>query len=262
MTERQARTGGKVYFIGAGPGAVDLITLRGRRLIDNADCIIYAGSLVNPELFVDCRVPLHDSAGLHLDEIIGLMAAVVEQGGTVARVHTGDPSLYGAIKEQMVRLEQRGIAWEVVPGVSSAFAAAAALGAELTQPEVTQSVIITRREGRTPVPDREHLSRLAASGATMMIFLSVGMIEDVVADLLAGGYSPQTPVAVVMKASWPDQRTVTGTLADIGGAVRRAGITKTAMICVGEVFGSSQPPAQSRLYDQSFSHACRTQGGA
>jgi precorrin-4/cobalt-precorrin-4 C11-methyltransferase len=193
MAERHTRIGGRVYFIGAGPGAVDLITLRGRRLIDNADCIIYAGSLVNPELFVGCRVPLHDSAGLHLDEMIELMTAVVEQGGTVARVHTGDPSLYGAIKEQMVRLEHRGIAYEVVPGVSSAFAAAAALGAELTLPEVTQSVIITRKEGRTPVPDREHLSRLAASGSTMMIFLSVGMIDDVVADLLAGGYSTADP---------------------------------------------------------------------
>ena len=260
MTERQSRTDGKVYFIGAGPGAVDLITVRGRRLIDTADCIIYAGSLVNPVLFSGCRVPLHDSAALHLEEIIEIMAAVVEQGGTVARVHTGDPALYGAIGEQMARLEQRGIAYEVVPGVSSAFAAAAALGVELTLPEVTQSVIITRREGRTPVPERESLTRLAASGSTMMIFLSVGMIEGVVADLLAGGYSHTTPVAVVMKASWPDQRVVTGTLADIGAAVQVAGIAKTAMICVGEVFSSSQPSVRSRLYDPEFSHGGRPDG--
>ncbi len=261
MTEKQSKPDGKVYFIGAGPGAVDLITVRGRRLIDAADCIIYAGSLVNPELFKGCRVPLHDSAALHLDEMIEIMAAVVNQGGSVARVHTGDPSLYGAIAEQIARLEQRGIAYEVVPGVSSAFAAAAALGVELTLPEVTQSVIITRREGRTPVPERESLHRLGEAGATMMIFLSVAMIEGVVADLLAGGYPIDTPVAVVMRASWPDQKVVTGTLADIAATVQSAGIAKTAIICVGKVFGSKQPPARSRLYDPDFSHGCRPGGG-
>ncbi|MBT8354421.1 MAG: cobalt-precorrin-4/precorrin-4 C(11)-methyltransferase, partial [Desulfofustis sp.] len=178
---------GKVFFIGAGPGAPDLITVRGAELIKSADCIIYAGSLVNVRLFDHCNAPLHDSSFLHLDEIVELMVTTCENGGNVARVHTGDPSLYGAIKEQMLKLDEHNIAWEIVPGVTSAFGAAAALGVELTLPEVTQSLIITRRGGRTPVPELEALSELAAHQATLMIYLSVSMIEDVVTELIQGG---------------------------------------------------------------------------
>ena len=248
---------GKVFFIGAGPGDPELLTIRGKKIIDAADCIIYAGSLVNRALFTDSSCPLYDSATMHLDEIIGIMKETTGKGGIVARVHTGDPSLFGAIREQMVRLDGCRIAYEIVPGVSSAFAAAAALGVELTLPEVTQSVIITRRGGRTPVPEKEHLSLLARHHTTMMIFLSVGMIADVVRELLAGGLSEDTPVAVVMKASWPDEKKVIGTLADIERKVSREGIAKTAMICVGRVFDKTLPVAESRLYDKSFSHQMR-----
>ncbi len=248
---------GKVFFIGAGPGDPELLTIRGKKIIDSADCIIYAGSLVNKDLFADSTCPLYDSAGMHLDEIVDLMIETARTGGIVARVHTGDPSLFGAIREQMVRLDACHIVYDIVPGVSSAFAAAAALGVELTLPDVTQSVIITRRGGRTPVPDKEHLSLLAGHETTMMIFLSVGMIDDVVKDLLDGGLSEETPVAVVMKASWPDEKKVTGTLADIGSKVSREGIGKTAMICVGRVFDKTLPVAESRLYDKSFSHQMR-----
>ncbi len=249
---------GKVYFIGAGPGAVDLVTVRGRRLIDAADCIIYAGSLVNKDLFTGCTAPLHDSSGLTLDEVIALMAAATEKGGLVARVHTGDPALYGAIGEQMARLDELNIAYEIVPGVSSAFAAAAALGVEFTLPEVTQSVIFTRRGGRTAVPPAESLTGLAAHGATMVIFLSVGMIDAVVAELLEGGYDPDTPVAVVMKASWPEQRQIRGTLRTIAAQVEEAGITRTALICVGQAFAEKVTAAPSRLYARDFSHGYRS----
>ncbi len=251
------RPTGMVFFIGAGPGAPDLITIRGKAVIERADCIIYAGSLVNPALFAHCRVPCHDSSGLHLEEIIELMRATVVRGGTVARVHTGDPSLYGAIREQMAGLRRYNIRYEVVPGVSSAFAAAAALGVELTLPEVTQSVIFTRREGRTPVPEPERLQHLAAHGATMMIFLSVGMIEQVVEELLAGGYRADTPAAVVARASWPDERLLRGTLGALVDMVHQAGITKTALICVGNVFQDTVLEASSKLYDQAFAHEYR-----
>ncbi len=248
---------GKVFFIGAGPGAPDLITLRGKKIIDKADCIIYAGSLVNNELFAGCHAEIYDSSTLNLDEIIELIKESVYAGGTVARVHTGDPSLYGATMEQMARLESLNIEFEMIPGVSSAFGAAAALGAELTLPEITQTVIITRKGGRTPVPENESLERLASHRATMMIFLSVGMISGVVDDLLAGGYELTTPVSVVQRASWPDQRIVAGTLGDIAERVEREGIKKTAMICVGTVFGKSPLQAESKLYDKHFSHGTR-----
>ncbi len=248
---------GKVYFIGAGPGATDLITLRGKNIIDRADCIIYAGSLVNPDLFTMSQADLYDSSGLNLDEIIELIKACVVQGGVVARVHTGDPSLYGATREQMVRLDSLNIDFEMIPGVSSAFGAAAALGAELTLPELTQTVIITRKAGRTPVPDTERLDLLASHGSTMMIFLSVGMIDGVVEDLLKGAYTSTTPVSVVQRATWPDEKIISGTLGTIAERVRREGINKTAMICVGPAFGKSALLAESKLYDKHFSHGTR-----
>jgi len=251
----------KVYFIGAGPGAPDLITLRGKRIIDRADVIIYAGSLVNKKLFVGCRAKLYDSSGLNLEEIIEIIKDGVGAGQMVARVHTGDPSLFGATMEQMTRLDLLNIAYEMIPGVSSAFGAAAALCSELTLPEITQTVIFTRKGGRTPVPDTERLDRLASHGATMMIFLSVGMISGVVADLLSGGYTSDTPVSVVQRASWPDQKIISGTLEDIAERVETAAIEKTAMICVGTVFGKSPLQAESKLYDKHFSHGTRKSTG-
>uniref|UniRef100_UPI004055DA5F precorrin-4 C(11)-methyltransferase n=1 Tax=Candidatus Electronema sp. TaxID=2698783 RepID=UPI004055DA5F len=245
-----------VVFLGAGPGDPELLTLKGRRLLDEADVIVYAGSLVNPALLTGVQAEIHDSAGMTLDEVLAVLVAAQRAGKKAVRLHTGDPSLYGAIREQMQRLDREGIGYEVVPGVSSAFAAAAALKAELTVPEGTQTVIFTRISGRTPVPERESLRRLAAIRASMCIFLSAGMMEQVAAELMAGGCPPETPAAVVEKASWPEQRIVRGTLADIAEKVQAAGIRKTAMIVVGQAL-SDEPAAVSRLYDAGFSHGRR-----
>lgn len=250
-----------VHFVGAGPGAADLITVRGARLLAAAEVVVYAGSLVDFEL-VRTYAPqaeIHDSAGLTLAETTALLAAAVTAGKRTVRLHTGDPSLYGAIQEQMVELDRLGIAYEVVPGVTSAFAAVAALRQELTLPEVSQTVVITRLAGRTPVPEREQLHRIAQLGATLAIYLSVGMIEDVIAQLLQGAYTPATPAAVVAKASWPDQQVVEGTLADIAAKVRAAGIDRQAVILVGDVFRARQEglAAVSKLYDGTFAHGYR-----
>lgn len=246
----------KIWFVGAGPGDPELLTLKGRRLLDGAELVVYAGSLVNPALLAGIRAECHDSAGLTLAEIMALMIPACRAGKQVVRLHTGDPAMYGAVREQMQWLARERIACEVVPGVSSAFAAAAAVQAELTVPEMTQTVILTRQEGRTPVPERESLQRLAAIGASMCIFLSVGLMDSVVADLLAGGvYTHATPVAVVARASWPDERILRGTLGDIAEKVAAAGISKTAMILVGPALGSAE--TASRLYAADFSHGCR-----
>lgn len=247
----------RVSFVGAGPGDPDLITVRGRRLLDEADVVVYAGSLVPASLVKDLAAEVHNSASLDLNEIITLMVDAWQQGKKVVRLHTGDPSIYGAIQEQMAELDKLAIPYRIVPGVSSAMAAAAALGVELTQPEVSQTVIITRRTGRTPVPEKEALRLLAGHQTTMMIFLSIGMIEKVVAELLSGGYGPSTPVAVVEKASWPEEHIVRGTLSTIVSQVQEAAIRKTAVICVGEVFGYHELKAVSKLYDRSFSHGRR-----
>ncbi len=246
-----------VHFVGAGPGDPELITVKGRRLLREADLVVYAGSLVPRALLEGLSAAVHDSAPLHLDEIITLMADAWREGKKVVRLHTGDPAIYGAIREQMEALDQEAIPYEVVPGVSSATAVAAALKAELTLPEVSQTVIITRRAGRTPVPRGQELPGLARHQATMLILLSVGMIEAVVADLREGGYPPETPVAVVEKVSWPEERVLTGTLADIAAKVQTAGITKTAIIAVGEAFGRGELAAVSKLYDKGFGHGCR-----
>ena len=245
-----------VFFVGAGPGDPELITLKGRCLLDAADLVVYAGSLVNPALLNGIRAQCHDSAGLDLAAIMRLLIDGHRQGLRVARLHTGDPALYGAIREQMQWLDREGIPYEVVPGVSSAFAAAAALRRELTVPEVTQTVILTRQAGRTPVPERESLRRLAAVQASMCIFLSVGLIERVIEDLQAGGYPVTTPVAVVERASWPDEQIVRGSLADIADRVHQAGIRKTAMIVVGPALVEDSQIA-SKLYDAGFSHEYR-----
>ncbi len=245
-----------VYFLGAGPGDPELITLKGRRLLDEADVIVYAGSLVNPVLLDGVKADVHDSAGMDLDAILDVIISAVKAGKKVVRLHTGDPAIFGAIREQMQRLDRDKIAYEVVPGVSSALASAAALKAELTVPEVTQTVIFTRQAGRTPVPERESLHNLAAIQATMCIFLSVSMIEKVVTELTSGGYPADTPVAVVEKASWPDQQIVRGILADIAEKIKNSEIRKTAMILVGRAL-ADDVTAASKLYDAGFSHEYR-----
>ena len=246
-----------IAFVGAGPGDPDLITVKGRKLLENADLVVFAGSLVPKALVHGLQAETVSSAGMNLEQIIELMADRWRQGKKIVRLHTGDPSLYGAIKEQMMKLRELGIDHTVIPGVSSAFAAAAALQAELTLPEVSQTVIICRRAGRTPVPEKENLRSLAVHQASMLIFLSVGMISEVVDDLLAGGYPPSTPVAVVEKASRPEEKTVRAALCEIAAETQRENISKTAIIAVGEVFRESDPEHLSRLYDKNFSHGCR-----
>lgn len=246
-----------IYFIGAGPGDPELLTIKAGRLIQAADVIIFAGSLVNPAVLSGHRpgARIYDSAGMSLDEVMAVMLQAEADGLTTARVHTGDPSIYGAIREQIDRLEARGIAYEVVPGVSSFVAAAAAIGREYTLPGVSQTVILTRRAGRTPVPDGQDIVSLAAHGATMVIFLSVDQIDRLAADLTAGGYRPDTPVAVVSRASWPDEQIVRSDLKGIAGRVQAAGITRQALVLVGDFLGDAYE--LSCLYDRTFTHGYR-----
>jgi precorrin-4/cobalt-precorrin-4 C11-methyltransferase len=251
----------KVHFVGAGPGDVELITVKGARLLSEADVVVYTGSLVDLEL-VKRYAPnasFYDSASMNLEETSAALAEAVVAGQRAVRLHTGDPSIYGAIQEQMAELDRLGIGYEVVPGVTSAFAAAAALKQELTLPSVTQTVIITRLAGRTPVPEREKLSEIARIGATMVIYLSVGMIDEVVTELLQGAYTPATSVAVIARASWKDEQIIEGTLTDIAEKVKSAGIGKQALIIVGDVLKARKEgvPEFSKLYDKNFSHGCR-----
>ena len=246
-----------VYFIGAGPGDPELITVKGARLLAEAQLVLYAGSLVNKDILVHASssATLVDSAGLDLEEMVAMMVAAVRDGQRVVRLHTGDPALYGAIQEQMDALRLQGIDSVMVPGVSSYAAAAAAVGRELTMPEVSQTVVITRLAGRTPVPEKESLGSLAAHRASMCIFLSVGMMERVAGELMAA-YPAETPVAVVEKASWPEERVIRGTLSTIAEKVKEAGVTKTAMILVGDFLRADAMQA-SRLYAADFSHEYR-----
>ncbi|MBT9139879.1 MAG: Cobalt-precorrin-4 C(11)-methyltransferase [Dehalococcoidia bacterium] len=246
-----------VWFVGAGPGDPELITLKGARLLQEAELVVYAGSLVNKTILLHAgpAARLIDSAGLALDELVGMMAEAAVKGQQVVRLHTGDPALFGAIQEQMDALGQLGIKSTMVPGVSSYAAAAAAVGRELTMPEISQTVIITRMGGRTPVPEKENLRSLAAHQAAMCIFLSVGMMEQVAAELLSA-YPPETPVAVVEKASWPEERVIQGTLGEIAQKVKAAGVIKTAMILVGD-FLAEEKSRKSRLYAADFSHGFR-----
>lgn len=241
-----------VSFVGAGSGAADLITLRGARLLEKADVIIYAGSLVNPELLNYARpgCTIHNSAHMTLEQVIAVMEQAEAKGLFTVRLHTGDPSLYGAIREQMDELDRRGIAYEVVPGVSSFCGAAAALKAEYTLPEVSQTVIITRMEGRTPVPPSEALSSLAQHGSTMVLFLSTGLLPQLTEELLKGKYSPDTPAALVYKATWPDEKVFRCTLGTLAQTAAENNITKTALVCVGDFLGTDY--ARSKLYDPGF----------
>lgn len=249
---------GKVVFIGAGPGDVELLTIKGYKIIEKADIIIYAGSLVNPKILEYNRnnAEIYNSASMDLNETTNVIKEGCNKGKLVARVHTGDPSIYGAIAEQIRELKKLNIKYEVIPGVSSVFGSAAALEAELTLPEVSQTVIITRPEGRTPKPKDESISSLSKHHATMCIFLGVGMIEKVVEDLLVG-YEENTPIAVVKKATWPDQEIVRGTLSDIVDKVHEANFTKTSMIIVGDALDTSQDFNPSKLYDENFKHEYR-----
>ena len=242
-----------IHFVGAGCGAPDLITLRGKKHIESADVIIYAGSLVNRELleYVKKDCALYDSAKMTLEEIISVISDAEAKGLTTVRLHTGDPSLYGAIGEQMVELDRLGIKYDITPGVSAFSGAAASLKAEYTLPDVSQTVIITRAAGRTDVPDSESLRSLAAHGATMVLFLSTGLLDKVTADLIAGGYSPDTPAAIVYKASWKDEKVCRCTVGTLKQSADENGITKTALVAVGCFLKGSL--SRSKLYDPSFS---------
>lgn len=246
-----------LYFVGAGPGAPDLITLRGKNLLEQADVIIYAGSLVNPALLdyakQDCRV--YNSAEMTLDEVIAAITKAHSQGKTIVRLHTGDPCLYGAIREQMDRLTALGIPYESCPGVSSFCGAAAALQAEYTLPGISQSVIITRMAGRTPVPAKESIASFAAHGATMVIFLSTSLLEELSRELIQGGYRQDTPAAIVYKATWPEELVLRGTVGTLAAMASAHGITNTALILVGEFLGNDYE--LSRLYAADFTTGFR-----
>ena len=248
----------KVYFIGAGPGDPELITLKGRRLLDAADVVIYAGSLVNPALLNNIKAAIHNSAGMTLGETVGIMEKAAREGKTTVRLHTGDTSFYSAISEQIERLRELNIEYEVIPGVSSAMAGTAVLGQELTIPEISQTVIFTRLGGKTPVPDNEKLSELAKHKSTMVIFLSVGMIEKVRKELLEG-YPEDTPVVIIERASWPEQKVARGVLKYLAELAKDAGIKKTALIYVGEALRASETSLnkESRLYHKDFKHEHR-----
>lgn len=247
----------KVTFVGAGPGDVELITLKGYKALQKADMVIYAGSLINKEILNYCKkeCEIHNSAHLDLTEIIGLMKRGVDAGMKVVRLHTGDFSIYGSIREQVEELKKENISFECIPGVSSFLGAASSLGTEYTVPEVSQSVIITRLAGRTPVPEKEQLRLLAQHQTSMVIFLSIQNIQGVVDELKAGGYSNDTPVAVVYKATWPDEVQILATLDTMAEKVQEAGINKTALIMVGDFLGEEF--YYSKLYDREFSHEYR-----
>lgn len=241
-----------VHFVGAGSGAVDLITVRGARLLQEADVIIYAGSLVNPELLKYARAgcEIHDSAKMTLEQVIDVIKTAEAAGKTTVRLHTGDSSIYGAVREQFDELEKLGIEYDVCPGVSAFCGAAAALRAEYTLPDVSQSVIITRAAGRTPVPDRESIRAFAQHRATMVLFLTTSLADDAQRQLIEGGYPAETPAAIVYKATWPDQRIYRCTVGTLGDTVRENGLTKTSLIVVGGFLGDNYD--RSKLYDPGF----------
>lgn len=247
-----------VHFVGAGSGAADLITVRGAKLLAEADVIVYAGSLVNPELLQYARegAEIHNSAEMTLEEVMAVIRAAEAEGKTTVRLHTGDSSIYGAVREQFDLLEAAGIAYDVCPGVSSFCGAAAALKAEYTLPGVSQTVIISRTAGRTPVPERESIRSLAAHGATMILFLSMGVIEKLQAELLEGGVAPDMPAAIVYKATWPDERIYRCTVGTLAATASGNNVTKTALVIVGGFLG--YPYDRSKLYSPEFSTEFRS----
>ena len=248
----------KVIFIGAGPGDPELITLKGKKFLEKADVVIYAGSLLNPEIlkYAKPSAELYDSAKMSREEVFKVMAKAVREGKLVARVHDGDPSFYGAIQEQMDFLKKENIEYLNIPGVSCLQGSAASLQRELTLPNISQTVIVTRPKGRTPVPESESIRELAKHQATMVIFLGTPQLANVVAELEKGGYPKDTPAAVVYKATWPEQKIVRGTLQDIVGKAADAGIKETALIFVGKVL-NPEGCDYSKLYDPEFTTCFR-----
>ena len=247
-----------VHIVGAGPGDPELITVKGKKYLEEADVVIYAGSLVNPELLSYCKdgADIHDSASMTLDEVLKAIEQAEAEGKMTVRLHTGDPAIYGAIQEQMDAFKARNIEYDVVPGVSSFLATAAALKQEYTLPGVSQTVIVTRQEGRTPVPDREKLRALAQHGSTMCIFLSITMLDKVVEELIAGEcYTKETPIAIVQRASWPQQKIVRATLETICEEIKGKDIDRTAMIVVSPCLAGDYELSQ--LYAPTFSHMFR-----
>ena len=246
-----------VYFVGAGPGDMELITVRGMNILSAADCVIYAGSLVNPELlgYVKNGCDLRDSAKMTLEDVTGVMLKNEKAGLVTARLHSGDPSIYGAVREQIDILEANGILYEIIPGVSSFAGAAAVLGVEYTLPGVSQTVILTRMEGRTPVPERERITELAKIQASMAVFLSGGMLPELSEKLLEVGYPGDTPAAIVYKATWPDEKIIRTTVKELPEAGAKGNISKTAIILVGNFLGGEYE--RSFLYNPEFTHGFR-----
>lgn len=245
-----------IDFVGAGPGDPELITVKGKKIVEESDIVIYAGSLVNKEILNWCKkdCKIYNSALMTLEDVINVMIEGYKEGKKVTRLHTGDPSIYGAIREQMDELDKEQIPYKVIPGVSSFLAVASALKKEYTLPDVTQTVILTRMEGRTKVPQSESIESLASHKATMVVFLSVGMIDELCTELKKS-YEIQTPVAVVYKASWPEQKIIQGTLENIAKKVKNEGINKTALVVVGNFLGNEYE--KSKLYDKTFTHEFR-----
>ena len=247
----------KIHFVGAGPGAVDLITVRGIELLKKAKVVIYAGSLVNPKLLDYAPyAKVYDSSRMTLEEVISVMVASFREGLDVVRLHTGDPSIYGAVREQMDALDELGIQYDSCPGVSACFGAAASLNLEYTLPEVSQSLIITRMAGRTSVPDKESIESFASHNCTMAIYLSTSMLDELVARLISGGYSPDTPAAIVYKATWPEEKKIVCTVESLVQVAKDNDITKTALILVGDVISTSDY-AKSKLYSADFTTGYR-----
>lgn len=242
-----------IHFVGAGSGAADLITVRGQKFLQEADIIVYAGSLVNPQLldYVKPGCSIYNSAKMTLEEVMEVMIEGAEQGKTVVRLHTGDPCLYGAIREQMDILDEKGMDYDYCPGVSSFCGAASALNLEYTLPDVSQSVIITRMAGRTPVPPKESIESFAAHNATMVVFLSTGLLEELSRRLIAGGYSEDTPAAIVYKATWDDEKSFVCTVGTLAQTAAENNITKTALMIIGDVVGCRNYD-RSKLYDPTF----------
>jgi len=247
----------RVYFVGCGPGDPELLTVKAKKLIQKADVVVYSGSLIPKEIIKLCKkAELHDAAKLVREQIFEILKNSAKKGKLVVRLHDGDPSIYGAIREQTDNLKKVGIEYEIVPGITSFLASAASLGSELTLPGVTQTIIVTRAESRTKVPKREKISELAKHKATMIFYLSIHLISNIVKEAIKGGYEKSTPVAAVYRASWKDEKIITGTLADIVKKVRDEKITKTAIIIIGDIV-NPKSYEYSRLYDKTFSHGFR-----
>ena len=247
----------KVYFVGCGPGDPELLTIKAKKLIQKADVVVYSGSLVPKEIIKLCKkAELHDAAKLVREEIFEILKSGAQKGKLVVRLHDGDPTIYGAIREQTDNLKKIGIEYEIVPGITSFLASAASLGSELTLPGVTQTIIVTRAASRTKVPKRERISALAKHKATMIFYLSVHLISDIVKEAIKGGYPKSTPVAAIYRASWKDEKIITGNLGDIAEKVREEKITRTAIIIIGDII-NPKSYEYSRLYDKTFTHGFR-----